>query len=310
LPKLVHGRFGQRRPLPKGQSKTIVFRRYTSLGTVITPLQEGIAPSGQSLAKTDITSTIKQWGGYVTVSDVLQWTNMDPTLREVNKLLAEQAAQSIDELDRDEFVAGTSVFYGNNETSRSALTTTTHKITTQVLDRVIRGLENNNASKFTEMIRATTKVSTFPIRPAYWVVTHPDVVFTLETLAGWISVEEYASSGSVLEAEVGAYKNLRFLSTTKSKVWAGGGGTASGDVKSTGGNADVYALLVFAEDAVGHVPLSGASLQNIIKPLGQSGIADPLNQQGTSGWKHTGTRLILNDNFLTRVEVTAGDVAP
>jgi N4-gp56 family major capsid protein len=309
-PKLVHGRFGQRRPLPKGQSKTAVFRRYEALSVVTTPLQEGIAPSGQSLSYTDVSATIKQWGAYVMLTDVLQWTNMDNTLRETNRILAEQAAQSIDVLDRDEFVAGTTVYYGNNETSRSSLTGRSHMVDTTLLDRVIRGLENNNATKFTQMIRATTKISTFGIRPAYWCVTHPDVVFTLETLPGWVSVEEYASQGTVLEAEVGAYKNLRFLSTTHSKVWAGGGGTASGDVKKTGSNADVYTILVFAEDAVGHVPLSGASLQNIIKPPGSAGTADPLNQQATSGWKHTGTRVILNDNFLARVEITAGDVSP
>jgi N4-gp56 family major capsid protein len=163
---------------------------------------------------------------------------------------------------------------------------------------------------FTEMVAATTKVSTFPIRPAYIGITHVNVIFTMQEMPGWISVEEYASESKVMDGEVGAYKNTRWIQTTQAKAWLGGGGAASGDVKSTSSNADVYSLLLFGKEAIATVPLEGMSLENIIKPLGSAGVADPLNQLSTSGWKHTGARKILNDNFMTRGEVTVGDANP
>lgn len=309
LPKLVHSRVAQRRPLKMRSGSTIVFRRYGALSLATTPLTEGVAPTGSVMSFTDVSSALKQHGDFITLTDLVQAVVDSPVLIEANRLLAEQASQTTDALMRDVAVAGTAVVYGGGVAARSSLTTTTHKIDTAALDRALRTLNAANASHFTEMIGATVKISTFPIRPSYWGVVHPDVLFTLENLAGWRDVTQYGSTEPVMECEVGAYKNIRFLMSTQAKLFLAGGGAVSGDVKGTG-NADVYATLVFGTDAVGAVPLDGMSLENIIHPLGEAGSTDPLNQQGTSGWKYTGTRLILNDAFMLRIETTAGLTNP
>jgi N4-gp56 family major capsid protein len=211
---------------------------------------------------------------------------------------------------REAYSVGTNVFYGGNAANRAALTTTTHKVDTAILQRVIRSLARNNGAMYTDLIDASDGYNTSPIRPAYLAITTPEVVFTLESLTGWVPVEKYASTGPVMDAEVGAYRNIRFLQTTQGKSLAGGGGTAVGDVKSTSTAADVHFIHVFAQDAVGTVPLSNLSFENIIHPKGSGGPSDPMNQVGTSAWKRTGTELILNDAFLARIEVTVGDVAP
>jgi N4-gp56 family major capsid protein len=133
-----------------------------------------------------------------------------------------------------------------------------------------------------------------------------------------IPVEQYSGSSEVLEMEVGNYKNVRFLMTTLQgggatggPIQNGGGATGGADVQSTGGTlADVYLTTIFATEAIASVPLDGMSLQNIIKPLGSAGSADPLNQICTSGWKHTGTRRRLQEVFLVRLETTAGKNEP
>jgi len=310
LPKLHHMRMAQRRPLSRRNGNTMVFRRLEALALATTPLVEGVPPAGRQISNTDVNCTIQQWGDYVTLSDLVQATVEHPLLNDTNRLLGEQAGQTIDALMRDVAAAGTNVFYGGAVGARASLTTTTHKVDTDLLDRVARDLENSNSMKFTEMVSATTKVSTFGIRESFWGITHPFVQFTLQDLTGYRSTEEYGSTGPVLPGEIGAYKNQRFLSTTQAKKFLGGGGAAAGDVKSTGGSADVYTILTFATDAVGAVPLEGMSLQNIIKPLGSSGTGDPLNQISTSGWKHTGCRIRLNENFMARSEVTVGNNAP
>lgn len=309
-PKYVHPKMAQRRPLKQRNGNTMTFRKINRLSAATVPLVEGVSPQGKQLSNTDVSVSLVQHGDYVTLTDLIQAYVEHPILNDAQKVLAEQVADTVDQLARDKHVAGTNVLYGGGVASRTDIVTTTEKVTTALLDRAIRFLNNKNASRFTEIIKPGVNIATVGIRPAFWAVVHPDVLFTLETLSGWKSVTEYASLGGVMEAEVGAYKDIRFLCTTNAKVWAGGGGTASGDVKSTSSNADVYAILVYAQDAVGFVPLDGMSLESIIHPIGQAGASDPLNQVGTSGWKRVGAEVVLQDDFLLRLEVAAGDAAP
>lgn len=322
LPMLCFMRVAQRRPLSQRNGNTIVFRRLSALAFATAALTEGVPPTGRQIAKTDITATIQQWGDYVTLTDLIKATVEHPVLNDTNRLLGEQAAQTIDVLMRNEANAGTQVIYGGGVAARTSLATRTHMISTAVLDRAIRFLQQQNASPFTRMISASTQVNTFSMRPAYWMIIHPDIWFTLQHLAGVIPVEQYSSKSEVLEMEVGGYKNLRFLSTTLQgggasggALQAAGGAHSGADVMGTGSPAggtiaDVYISTVFATEAIAAVPLDGMSLQNIIKPLGSAGSGDPLNQICTSGWKHTGARKRLNENFLCRIETTGAGNEP
>lgn len=44
-PKLVHDQFGQKRPIPANNGKTIEFRKFTPLEKALTPLTEGVTPT-------------------------------------------------------------------------------------------------------------------------------------------------------------------------------------------------------------------------------------------------------------------------
>jgi N4-gp56 family major capsid protein len=309
-PKLHHSRPAMKKSLSQRSGNTMIFRRLSKLPLATSPLVEGQPPAGKALSKTDIQCTIQQYGDYVTLTDMVEATVQHPVLRDANKLLGEQAGETTDALDRDIWAAGSSVFYGGGVAGRANLVTTTERIDTKLLERMIRYLGQQNASMFTEMVESTDKEGTVPIRDCYWAIISPEILYTLDTLAGFIAVEHYQGQTRTQRGEVGAYKNIRFLCTTQAKKWDGGGGTGSGDVKITGGLADVHTILVFGEDAVAQVPLEGMSLQNIIKPLGAGGTSDPLDQIATSGWKSVGARVRLNESFMTRAEVTVADVNP
>jgi N4-gp56 family major capsid protein len=51
----------------------------------------------------------------------------------------------------------------------------------------------------------------------------------------------------------------------------------------------------------GVVRLGAKEAEFIVKPLGASGTADPLNQRGTVGYKYPFATRILNDNWITRL---------
>jgi len=68
---------------------------------------------------------------------------------------------------------------------------------------------------------------------------------------------------------------------------------------------DVYATLVFGDNAYGTTELVGGGLQHIVKQLGSAGTADPLNQRATVGWKATKTAARLVEAFMVRIETAS-----
>ena len=304
MPLLTHELFGQLRPLDTRNGLLGKFRRYEKLSTTITPLTQGVPPASTDPTKTDITATVKTYGAYIEYTDDVELTTPDPILTEFNTLLGEQAGESIDILRRDTLVAGTSVSYANG-TTRVGLTSA---ITLAVLQKAHRTLRANNANWIRSYLSASTNVGTTPIRSSYVAIVHPHVGYDVRNLTGFKGVEEYGTMQAIHESEIGSIPSagIRFLESTQAKVWIDAGGTAGSTLKSTGASqADVYGTLIFGMNAYGLIPLRGNALTTHLKARGTSGAADALDQIGTTGWKAKTTQVILNDNFMVRVESAA-----
>jgi len=304
---LLFDKFGQVRPIPKNVGERINFRRYGKLPINTTPLTEGVTPTGQKLAATDIYATVRQYGDFITLTDWLMLTGLDPNLLDIGEnLLADQMAETVDTLHRNVLVAGTTIRYANGESARASVATA---INDDDIDSIIRTMESNKAKKIGKLKTGGRGVNTSPIRPAYIAVTHTDSRRDIEALTGFIGVEEYASQDALsMQAgeivEIGAVKNIRFLSTTNAKIWGHGGAAvgATGLKSDDSTNIDVYATLIFGENAYGTIPLQEGTIKNIVKQMGSGGTEDPLNQRATTGWKAATTTKILNEDFIIRLE--------
>ncbi len=68
---------------------------------------------------------------------------------------------------------------------------------------------------------------------------------------------------------------------------------------------DVYATLIFGDNAYGTTSITGGGLEHIVKQLGSAGSADPLNQRASVGWKATKATVRLVEAFMVRIETTA-----
>lgn len=290
VPLFVHTRFAQVRDIPRNNTMVIKFRRYTLLTAATTALTEGVTPSGSQLAVTDVTATVLQYGDYITLTDKLVFSTLDPVLTETAELLGIQAGDTLDQLTRDVLVAGTSVQYASTATSRATVTSAM-KLTKAEIMEAVRTLKGNNAKKITSMVDPSDGFNTSPVDAAYVAFVHPDATYDLKLIAGFIPVEQYGQK-KAMEGEVGALDEVRFIESTNAKVF-----TAAGS-----GSIDVYATLVLGTDAYGISRISGEAMRNIIKPLGSGGATDPLDQRQTSGWKATFVAKILNDNFMLRIE--------
>jgi len=300
VPADIHGRFGQVRPIQTRSGNQIKFRRWESLNPATQPLVEGVTPSGSSITTTDVLATLAQYGDYVNISDMVDLTNQDAVLTEAGMVLGEQAGTTIDQIRRDVLVAGTNVIYTNGS-ARNTLNTV---ISSVALRTAIRFLGRQNGKYLRNILPADGQIGTQGIRSAYIGLIHPDTEAQLESIPGYLPITEYSDAMKAEDDECGSYRNIRFFRSTNAKVFVNAGAAIGTDgMITTGGtNNDVYATLIIAANAYGVVPLAGQALQNIIKPIGSAGAADPLNQRATSGWKAITTTQILNNNWLVRVE--------
>jgi len=314
LPYLHHGRAAMRKPMKQKSGTTAVFGKLAALAVNTTPLVEGVVPTGKQLSSSSVTALLKQHGDYLTIPDFFELTVEDPVLGDAARNLGEQAGQSVDSVFRDTAIVGTSVSYGGAVASRSLVVGTGQKVDVAALRRSIRTLRNNNARPFTRIVNAMDAYDTHPVREAYWAVTSPAVHFTLNTLPGWIPVANYPSSEGVLPGEVGSFEDIRFLVTTLAKTYTGatdsGATWDSSDVQNDATYTDIHTILIFGQGAFGIVPLDGMSFENIIHASDTGGPGNPLNQFGTMAWKRNGTQVILDDNFMTRLEVAVGNNNP
>lgn len=300
-------RFGQVDPQQKNKTKTVRWRRYLSLARATAPLAEGIPPKGQKLTHVDISATLEQFGDTVELTDVIQDTHEDPVLKESMKILGEQAAETIEETRINIIRAGTNVFYANNVASRA---TVNSPPTRGDFRRIYRSLKKNKAREITEIVRASAKISTMPVEPAYFAMGHTDLKADIRGIAGFIPVAQYSDSSKALPGEVGSVEEFRIILTAMFDPWeeAGLAGTTylSGGVEvAVATECDVYPLLIVARDAYGIVPLQGFnSVQvSVVNPKPSAG--DILGQVGGAGWKKYDTAAILNQNWLARLECAA-----
>ena len=284
-PELVHDQVAQKHPIPKNGGKTIEFRQWDTLPEMLDPITEGVTPDGQSLSMSTIEATVEQYGGYVTISDMLDLTAIDPVLVQATKAIASQAGRSLDTITREVLNSGTVVQYAAGEVSaRDALTYTSkdsnHNLTVAAIKKAVRFLENQDAPK---------------INGYYVAIIHPNCKYDLMDDPEWKKPHEYKDTTNLYNGEIGELYGVRFVQSTRAKKFEGAGA----------GGADVYSTLVIADDAYGVTEIEGGGLEHIVKQRGSAGTADPLNQRATCGWKATKVAELLVPQYIVRIETTA-----
>ena len=270
IPKLVHDQFGQKHPIPKNGGKTIEFRKYSPLPKLTTPLQEGVTPDGQSLNMSTVEATVAQYGGYITLSDMLLLTAIDNNLVQATKLLGAQAGATLDTITREVLNGGTNVIFSGGKEARTELEAAS-LLTVDDIKMAVRVLKNQNAEQIS----------------GSWVgIIHPDIAYDLTNDPAWKDVKTYSDPSDIYEGEIGKIFGVRFVETTEAKIFEGG----------------VYSTLILGDNAYGVTEISGGGLEHIVKQLGSAGTADALNQRATAGWKATKVAERLVENYMVRIE--------
>lgn len=210
--KLVHDQFGQKHPIPKNGGDIIEFRKYNPLPKLLTPLMEGVTPDGQKMDMSKLTAKVKQYGGYIALSDWLELTHVDNTIVQATKLIGSQAGRTLDTITREVINAGTSVLYGDNLkiNARHLLSggsedeTENLYLSTKAIQLATRFLKNQNAD---------------PIDEGYVAIIHPDISFDIMNDKRWIDVKQYSDPEGIYAGEIGKIAGVRFVETTEAKIF-------------------------------------------------------------------------------------------
>lgn len=320
MPYLHFEKFGQTYPLPTNSTTTAKFRRYFlsgatgSAGTgsgnfyvplATTPLVEGVTPAGTKLANQDYTVTLKQYGDFVTITDVIQDTHTDQVLQQATDILGESAALTVETLRFNILKACTNLFRANQVAARNLIIT---KPVEADIRRVATSLNRQNAKKITQVVASSPDYNTKSVEAAYMAICHPDLETDLRALSGFKPVADYGPHTTPFEGEIGSFEQIRFLTTTVAAPYADLGGTAvTNSLRYTTANTacDVYPILFFGRDAYGIVPLKGKSSMTpmVVNPKPAAG--DPLAQRGTVGWKLWTETVILQQAWMAVLECGA-----
>lgn len=212
-PLLVHDQFGQKQPIPKNKGKTVEFRKYAPLAKALTPLTEGVTPSGNSLSVSTITATVSQYGDYIELSDMLMLTTIDNNLVHATELLGNQAGETLDTIVRETINSGKNSQYADAQvaaryllTGGSSTASNNHYLTVDCIRRGVRNLKVNKAKRYDSYFVA---------------IIHPDTAYDIMGDTAWVEASKYAGSTQLFEGEIGKIHGVRFVETTEAKIFHG-----------------------------------------------------------------------------------------
>ncbi len=207
-------------------------------------------------------------------------------LNESARLLAQNMAQTMDEVTRDVLASTSSILQCSNGSNGNTPT----EITKEDIDAAVVTLLGNDAEMISEVVTGTNAFGTSPIRPAFWGYMDTALLDDLEAVSNFVNTSNYSHQATVLDAEWGSTGNVRWLYTSVGSV-------------SSAATA-VYNNFIVGKESYALVHLRSETGEFYVEPLGSAGSADPLHQRGSVGWQHPFVARILNDAFMLNLMST------
>jgi N4-gp56 family major capsid protein len=259
--------------IPSASSKTIQFNQYSDLALATTPLTEGTPPTETLLTVTPITATIDQYGAFAPLTDLAELTTKHPLVTKTNELLGVQAARTYDRIINSVIVAGTSVIYPAAIVARANVTASSY-ITVAMIKKAVALLRTNGAEEFDD--------------GNFVCVIDQSVEMDLMDDATFANTV-YRQSAPLKANENYKGRVVTFMGVTF---------VTSNNIPTIASTATVHTSYVFGQDAYAVSDLQTLAMYKD----GPGTTADPLHQKMTLGWKVGMKSVVLNQNWLVRLE--------
>lgn len=207
---MFFSQFGEKQPLPAGGGNKVVWRKWNTFDKAMTPLTEGVTPTGQTFGSTKIEAECFQHGTYTKITDKLELQAIDDVILGAAEEMGASAGETQDTLIRNRVISGTNVYYAPNGntpvTSRKDITKAC-VLTPTLVNKVATKLKKAKAPK---------------IDGSYIMLIHPSCSFDIRESDGWKDVHKYAAVKEVFNGEIGELHGVRFIENDNVKVIAPG----------------------------------------------------------------------------------------
>lgn len=196
---LVFEPFGANEKQGRGNGTTAYWYRYERLNAILAAATEGTTPAAVTMSNTEVSATVSQYIGIVTITDILELALNHPALEQAEKLIADVMARTIDRLISDVVLAGSGVSYGGVATARGGVTSL-DTITSSLIRAVVAQLRTDGAR---------------PYESGHYIgIVHPDVeadILGEGGSSGFVDVLKYQHAERMMKAEIGQWQGVRWM---------------------------------------------------------------------------------------------------
>lgn len=295
-------------PVEKNKSETISLTRWvTPDPTGFAEVAEGVNPTSRSVTAEQVTKTFEEF------AEVFAVTSRQAELGEYD-ILSASKDRMLDLMLRireqnawNEYITGTNVLY--NSSSISSRATVNGAPTWGRFQKAVRELLDNRARVIRSMTKGSVNQDTTPVEPAFLSLSHTDTQNTIRNFPGFVPAPKVGGIKDYMPQLFGYVDNVAFITSQEFvPTLAGGAVIGSTGMKSAAGvNIDVYHYVIFGADALGKCSLrgkesaagKGAVELNVLDKADKS---DPTNQRRLVACRWWDAPLILNDNWVYRIE--------
>ncbi len=217
-PRLIFTQLGKSQFLPAGHGDSVQWRKWNTFEKSLTPLTEGVIPSGQKFGQSAVSVSVQQYGDYAAISDRLNLHAVDNVLLGAAEEMGAAGGETADTLVRNELCTGTSVLYADTLDASGAVTATpssrrelsadNNRLTPDVVNKAYTFLKKQKAPFFEGN--------------KYVAVIHPSAAYDLRSHPDWMEAHKYASAREIFEGEIGELHGVRFVESTEAPIFNGG----------------------------------------------------------------------------------------
>lgn len=206
----VFEQFGVKTPI---KGNTVEWRKFNTFAPALTPLTEGVVPTGKTFGMTNITGTIGQYGDYTAISDRLELESYDDVIYGASVEMGAAAGKTRLILRRNALGGGTNVFYGSTVSGGTATQATarhqldnTAVMTPALIKKCRTAMKKNNVPT---------------IKGKYVCIIHPSVAEDLTNSQAWIEYHKYNAPEEIFKGEIGELHGVVFIESNACQILRG-----------------------------------------------------------------------------------------
>ena len=208
-------------------------------------------------SRVDIEGTFAKFGFFTEWSnDLMNFDSDADLLTHINRELLTGAMQiTEDALQIDLLTHASTIFFTGSATTPETIDETS-TVTYSDFMKLSIALDNNRTPKQTKVITGTRMIDTRTLAAARIAYVGSELIPTLEAMKdlhgerAFVPVHQYAAGAEILKGERGSLGEFRIVVVPNMFKWAGAG-AASTDATfhSTGGNYDVFPILIVGDES-------------------------------------------------------------